>query len=676
MTPLASLLQAPAHLEMPPEGKKNHCCEREVALCQQCQTQPNYVLPNVLGLIYQFLLRQDRSLTFLFLSPNFGEFFELDSWEMELDTDTLISMIHPDDLEEFHQSIARAANKMQSWKWAGRFILPSGKTKWVQWDAQPSLQANGNIFWNGLLVDVTSHQELQAEVERLSFLLGLTERLQSSSNLQEIAEFSLQYLVSATDSTLGAVQVIRGIDENCQACPLAENISAECVACYGESTPEIALASETEIPKGKGLLWEVVETGKPLLVSYSPIPRNSVAELRGTTSQIGFFPLPATDGTVLGILTLRAQNSPLLQNTSQQDLLLAACRILGTRIERVKAQECLRQTNANLEKTSQQLSQKAQQLEETLGNLQQAQLHLIQSEKMSSLGSLVAGIAHEINNPVSFIGGNLPHANNYFLNLLELLQLYQQHYPQPVSEIQAALEEIDLNFIQEDLPKLLYSMQLGANRIREIVLSLRNFSRLDEADFKEVDIHTGIDNTLMILHSRLKAQAVRPEIKVIKEYGNLPPVECCASQLNQAFMYILTNAIDALEEKSWTRSRQHCLKKNEGWELAEPPPAFPSPCQIPTIWIRTELTSSHSILIRIIDNGPGISELVQSKMFDPFFTTKAAGKGTGLGLSISQRIVTEKHRGQLKCISTLEEGTEFVMEIPISAQEKYLMVPG
>ncbi|MGE5658081.1 MAG: ATP-binding protein [Actinomycetota bacterium] len=666
MIPPAFLSQVPSSVTQSREGKiaKRYGTEADL---QECQRKPSYMLANVPGLIYQFLLRQDGSLNFLFLTPNFGEFFELDSWEMELDTDALIAMIHPEDLEDFYHSISWAAKMMQTWRWVGRFILPSGQTKWIQWDAQPSSQANGNIFWNGLLVDVTSHQQLQVEVKRLSFLLSLTERLQNSSDLEEISEFALNYLVSTTNSSFGDVKVIRGIDENCQACAITNDIFAECVASYREGVdPEADILLEKEIPKGQGLLWEVVATGQPLFVSSCTyLSQNSPEISHPSINQLAIFPITTTDETVIGTLTLKTQQLQFIKEKPQRELLLAASRIIGVCIERAKAQERLKKTNLDLENTSQELRQKAQQLEQTLQALQQAQIQLIQSEKMSSLGSLVAGIAHEINNPISFIRGNLPHARQYFLNLLKLLELYQQHHPEPAPAIAEILDEFDIDFISEDLPKLLSSMQAGTDRIREIILNLRNFSRLDEAEFKEVDLHVGVENTLMILDNRLKGQGLRPEIQTIKEYGKLPLVQCCASQINQVFMYILANAIDALEEKKWLNAREQShLKKEEGL-LEESPPILNSPFSTPTIWIRTEMKNFNSVTISIKDNGPGISDSLQSRVFEPFFTTKSAAKGTGLGLSISQRIVEEQHQGELRCSSVEGQGTEFTIVIPI-----------
>jgi len=307
--------------------------------------------------------------------------------------------------------------------------------------------------------------------------------------------------------------------------------------------------------------------------------------------------------------------------------------------------------NAALQKSEAQEREKAMQLEQTLAELKQAQTQLVQSEKMSSLGQLVAGVAHEINNPVNFIYGNITHADGYSHDLLKLVDLYEQYYPEPVPEIVEEMEAIEFDFLIEDLPKLLGSMKLGAERIREIIKSLRNFSRLDEAEMKSVDIHEGIDSTLLILGNRLKAKSDRPGIQVLKEYGNLPKVECYAGQLNQVFMNLLANAIDALEEYNQNRS---LVQKN----------ANPS-----QITIRTELrnweSQKHDVVIRVADNGPGIPEAVQSKLFDPFFTTKPAGKGTGIGLAISYQIVVEKHGGQLKCVSTMGKGTEFIVEIPL-----------
>ncbi len=300
-----------------------------------------------------------------------------------------------------------------------------------------------------------------------------------------------------------------------------------------------------------------------------------------------------------------------------------------------------------------QLKERTAELETALTNLQSAQLKLIQTEKMSSLGQLVAGVAHEINNPVCFISGNLSHTGEYTQNLLELVKIYQQQYPNPTPEVQGKLQEIDLEFISEDLPKLLNSMNVGADRIRQIVLSLRNFSRLDEAEMKSVDLHEGLDSTLMILEGRLKANGDFPGIKIIKEYGKLPLIECWAGQLNQVFMNILSNAIDVLYDGE---KNKHLSVKS----LSESP-------FLPTLVIRTELLSCNCACVRIADNGAGMTENVKQRLFEPFFTTKPVGKGTGLGLSISYQIV-EKHQGSLRCVSSPGEGTEFWIEVPVRQQ--------
>ncbi len=301
-----------------------------------------------------------------------------------------------------------------------------------------------------------------------------------------------------------------------------------------------------------------------------------------------------------------------------------------------------------------QLREKAAQLEQALQELQETQTQLIQTEKMSSLGLLVAGIAHEINNPVSFIYGNIPHATQYTQDLLHLVDLYQQNYPNPVTTIQDELEIIDLDFLRKDLPKVMESMHMGAERIRQIVLSLRNFSRIDKIAREPVDLHQNIDNTLLLLQHRLKAKAKQTQIQVIKEYGDLPLVECYAGQLNQVFMNIFSNAIDALEE---ARSIEQAGSIEQAEET--------DPSVLPTIRISTQEADGNTVIIRIVDNGPGIPPQIQQHIFDPFFTTKSVGQGTGLGLSISYQIVVEKHGGQLKCFSTPGEGTEFSIELPL-----------
>jgi two-component system, NtrC family, sensor kinase len=293
------------------------------------------------------------------------------------------------------------------------------------------------------------------------------------------------------------------------------------------------------------------------------------------------------------------------------------------------------------------LADKAQELEQAMLEIQRTQMQMIQSEKMSSLGQLVAGIAHEINNPINFIHGNLTHIKAYTQDLLDLVHTYQQHVPNPPPGLQDQIEEIDLDFLSADITKILGSMQIGSDRISEIVLSLRNFSRLDEAEFKAVDIHEGVDNTLMILQHRLQATATRPAIQVSKQYGDLPKVECYAGQLNQVFINLLSNAIDALEDSNQHRTFQDIER-------------YPN-----KIWIDTEVCDRNHIKITIADNGKGIPEAARSQLFDPFFTTKPIGKGTGLGLSISYQIITEKHHGKLWCDSTPGAGSQFWIEIPV-----------
>jgi two-component system, NtrC family, sensor kinase len=300
----------------------------------------------------------------------------------------------------------------------------------------------------------------------------------------------------------------------------------------------------------------------------------------------------------------------------------------------------LKQVIAKLQESQLNLEQRSQDLEIALENLSAMQVQLIQSEKMSALGNTVAGIAHEINNPISFIYGNLGYLTEHSHNLLKLINLYHNHFPEPPAEISFEREAMDIQFIEEDLPKIVKSIQVGSQRIRDIVLALRNFARLDEIGYKSVDIHEGIESTLMVLQAQLV------NIQVIQQYGEIPMVSCVAGDLNQVFMNILLNAIDAIAQKSSDTTSQQPFAGR--------------------ISIRTELRSDHrQVAIGIADNGVGIPTTAIDKVFDTFFTTKDVGKGTGLGLAIARQIVVEKHGGAIEVKSTLSKGTEFILILPL-----------
>ncbi|HTL88677.1 MAG TPA: ATP-binding protein [Leptolyngbya sp.] len=327
----------------------------------------------------------------------------------------------------------------------------------------------------------------------------------------------------------------------------------------------------------------------------------------------------------------RSQNSQLeLEKTNERKEALLR-----------KAIEDLQESRSTTQSNHEKLQHQATALEQTLTELRRTQAQLIQSEKMSSLGQLVAGVAHEINNPINFIYGNLLHVQQYASDLMQVIQAYQDGAS--IAQMDALTEDVDLPFVMEDFPSVLRSMQMGASRIEEIVGSLRTFSRLDEAELKRVNLHEGLDSTLMILGSRLSAK----QIQVIKHYETLPKIECYAGALNQVFMHLLTNAIDALNTRSQTAGRD--------WQ--------------PLITLKIEMNSSQ-IRLCVADNGTGIPEHIQTQIFDPFFTTKPIGQGTGLGLSIAYQIIEERHHGTLRCHSVIDQGTEFLIELPLSLNSK------
>ncbi len=359
-------------------------------------------------------------------------------------------------------------------------------------------------------------------------------------------------------------------------------------------------------------------------------------------------------GEVLGNLVV-LDSQPILERKLHEDLLQLFAARASAELERKNAISALKKLNTELEMRVEnrtiKLANQAEELQQALTELQQTQSRLIQSEKMSALGRLVGGVAHEINNPITFIQGNFKYVSQNMQALLKLVNLYDRQHLKPTAEIEALHKSLDLDYLAEDLPKLFASMKSGAERIQKIVQSLRTFSRLDESDYKSIDLHANLDSVLSLLQDKLHPQADGSNIRLIKRYGDFPSIECYPGQLNQVIMNLLYNAIEAVQEKGSQLTNQ------QGRSAAD----FQG-----TICVATELVQPNSIVIRIVDNGLGIPETIQKNIFDPFFTTKQVGQGMGLGLSTSYQIITEKHEGRLECFSSLGQGSEFVISIPLS----------
>ncbi|WP_227789155.1 MULTISPECIES: PAS domain S-box protein [unclassified Nodularia (in: cyanobacteria)] len=677
--------------------------EERTAALRQAEERWQRLADNVPGMLYEFSLDLDGTMSFPFVSSGCREILELEPEEVQKDATLVFKNIHPDDFPDLHSEITHSAQTLQNCEYEWRTLAPSGQYKWIKSASRPERQADGEIIWYGCMVDIT-------------------DRKQAEEKLQEQAQF-LQSIWENVDYGIYVLDVINNGEEfrYVKFNPAILRTSPIPLASFpGKIMAEVLPTDIADIYRDH--YRECVESGKSILLEESfsvndketwwllnitPLFDNAlrIDQLVVTVTDITerkqaeqdrqmFVSLIENSNDLIGCASLEgeclfinesglklvgvkslevAQRFNLLDYFLPEDREEMQMQIIPTAMERglwqgeyrlrhlqtdeaipiemnlfvVKSSDtgeplCLASITRDITERKQaeiKLQQQTQDLENTLYELQRTQSQLIHSEKMSSLGNMVAGIAHEINNPVNFIHGNLSPASQYVQDLLRLIKLYELHFPHPPEEIKSEIAAIDLKFLKEDLIKLLNSMQVGTDRIREIVLSLRNFSRLDEAEFKQVNIHEGLDSTLMILQNRLKARPHHPEILVIKEYGRIPAVQCYPGQLNQVFMNILSNAIDVLEEVFVGDKRQ--------------------------INIITEIVNTNRIAIRIADNGQGISQKTLDKVFDPFFTTKEVGKGTGLGLSISYQIIVDKHRGHLSCNSIPGEGAEFVIEIPI-----------
>ncbi len=464
-------------------------------------------------------------------------------------------------------------------------------------------------------------KELLERYQEIDLFEDISTQLTASLDKQQIAQLVLQEMSQLITSSAGIILLLKQNQNNYE-------ILSEFGDFFDNYPPEI----------NQGIIGDIMLSGRAELINNVRLdPRFSGHK---NVNSLICVPLKAKE-RVLGAMAIGTTSIDIYK---AEDLKLMSIFASQTAIAIEKALLYEQSTQV-----ASQAKASAQRLQQALQDLQLAQTQLIQSEKMSSLGQLIAGVAHEINNPVNLICGNLKYITEYTENLLFLLHEYQKYVPIPPSSLQLELDKIDLEFMMADLPKLLDSMKLGSNRIVEIVQSLKNFSRHDETQIKSVNIHNGINGTLMILHHRLKAAHNRSAIEVIKDYGELPLVECYPGQLNQVFMNTLTNSIDALEESTALLDSTSKLKTYK-----------------PQITIRTQVLDHQWVVIRIADNGSGMTEEVVRHIYDPFFTTKEIGKGTGLGMAISQQIIVDTHGGIIKCRSQLGQGTEFWIQIPVS----------
>lgn len=568
--------------------------EQQTTALQQSETRLCHLTDNVPGMLFEFCQRPDGSRCFPYASVGTQALLNVDPQKLKQDASLAFAEVHPEDLPGLNQSIQASAAGLSDWEYEWRVITPEDY-RWLKGFSRPQRQPNGDILWYGYIYNMSDRK--QAE------LLQQQQQQQLKSLLDNIP-----HLAWLKDQESRFIAVNKPFSHAC-------------------GTPADDLAGKTDFDIWPAELAQAYSRQDQAVMATRRQQRveERIVNEQGQTRWFETYKTPvlSTAGMAIGTVGIAVDIT-----------------------DRREAEAALRQSEAKLR-------QQTQVLEETLQQLRQTQGQMVQSEKMSSLGQLVGGIAHEINNPVSFIYGNICYLQEYADDLMDLIQLYQTAYPEitePIqAPIQAKIKAMDLAFLQSDLSKILRSIETGAERISEIVRSLSNFSRMDQAGKKAADIHEGLDSTLLILGHRLKIQSNRPEIKVIREYGNLPRLECNPGQLNQVFMNIFSNAIDALETAFLTHS------------AAAPPLTL-------TLKVTTGVEQDFAT-IRIADNGSGMPAEIAAKIYDPFFTTKPLGQGTGFGLAISYQIIVEQHQGKLDCITTPGSGTCFEIRLPLFAAQ-------
>jgi PAS domain S-box-containing protein len=551
-----------------------------------------------------------------------------------------IEFIHPEDQASTREQLQAVTTGTETAQFENRFRCQDGSYKWLLWNVTP---CRDEKLIYAIACDHTERKQAQAA------------QWASEEQFRLLVEGIKDYAIVMLDLEGRIVSWNAGAQRIKQY--QASEIIGQSVSCFytqedldlGKSQWGLKIAASQGHFEDEG--WRVRKDGSRFWANVV------ITALRDAKGQLQGFVRVTRD------ITERKRAEEALQRAHAQleirveertAQLTQINELLKQEItERERTEAALRQSKARLKNQAQQLEAETQHVKALLEELQRTQAQLIQTEKMSSLGQLVAGVAHEINNPVGFIYGNLDYANCYIKDLMRLVKLYSSHYPEPVEQIQVELETIDFDFLMTDMPKLLSSMKVGANRLRQIVLSLQNFLRAEQTVMKPIDLHDGINNTLLLLQNRLKATDSHPEIIVHKDYGILPLVEGFAGQLNQVFMNLLTNAIDVLELPTLGRNKERYITISSSVEDLVREYSTATGEKIP-----------HAV-ISIADNGPGMTDEVCRRLFDPFFTTKPVGKGTGLGLSISYQIVVEKHGGLLTCISEPGKGAKLVVAIPL-----------
>ncbi|MEH2101979.1 MAG: AAA family ATPase [Nostoc sp.] len=568
--------------------------EQSLAKLQATEIRFQNLANNIPGMVYQFRLAADGSTSTPYASSGCLDLYGLEPESVMAGTHSLYAMHHPDDQPRIAQAIAESAQNLTPFEQEWRIILPSGTVKWIQSAARPERQADGSIIWDGVVIDISNvYEELHL-------------RKQAETSLAKEREF------------LNAI--IHNITDGIVVCDASGELTL-----FNKATREFhGLPIESLPPEQWGEHFNLYQPDGQTPLSTKEIPL--FRALQGEIVENAEMVIAPNHGSKRILL---ASGQAIIDSSGNK---LGAVVVMRDISDRKQAEFALQQ--------------KSQDLQQALNDLQNAQLQMVQSEKMSALGNLVAGVAHEMNNPLGFIAASLKQVKPSIADIVEHLALYQESLPHKNDKILNHAEEIDLDYSLEDLPKIIDSMTIACDRLKNISTSLRTFSRADR-DYKvPFNIHQGIDSTILILKHRLKANEQRPAIEVITDYGNLPQVECFPGQLNQVFMNIIANAIDALDESNLGRSLAEIQAKHN----------------------RIKITTSvlkNLVRVAIIDNGNGMSEQTKSKIFGHLFTTKAVGKGTGLGLAIARKIVEETHGGKLSFNSVLGLGTEFIIEIPL-----------